>query len=1731
MNFIGVPKIKSVLDVKTPHPPKFVAWEMQDLRIKRRKYVKHFALRQLAHFNSYRKTLEADFVMQTGPSVPGNHQPAFPGCSFVAHAGDYTPVAPPNTSVEALEASSNFFRTWCESWAPGDMSTYWTRMDTGTQQQVDEQWNLQIHWWSRYFLGAKRVFMRSTGQLTDGLVPSREQFDYCLKLVEDMLVLVDYFTRATTRTERLKAVAVFAKLRTRKSLIASFSSNLIELFKEIFGTESEMEAQSGDFLATSRALLDKYDEIKSSPMYKKLYKFLMYAMTLSLFDDFGLTLDRCRFSALEQEAMKKKYHMGPDFVRTCLDTLLFVCERGQQCLKTGSMDPLFHSGKSYDEWYTKAGHLNRLSAFYNNLEPHGYTAFQYLAELRDCIETGEAIVRHAKQMKEFDARFLSKLLDDLKLTLTEIMTKKAAMQDRKAPFSILISGGTSINKSGLTKALFYHYGKLFNLPTTAEYKYTRNSIDSYWVNFNTSQWCVQLDDIAFMNPAIATQGDPSLMEMLQVINNVPFVPIQAALEDKGRTPLLSRFVIATTNTEHMNVQAYFSCPAAITRRMPWVVNVEPLPEFKRADGTFNTEKAETYTARMAEGEYPNFWNFVVKRVRVIPAKQGERDRAELVIACKFDNIYDFMSWFSKTALAYEGTQDSAMTCDMKMSKVHLCEECHLPILHCRCPPPETDSEDEHKIDLVAQTGPGSWDISYRVNVIQKTWESMKHKIVHKGEVWKEQQFSPLSLEQIRWYNFWMFLFALYFYIPFVARIIDFLFGKAWMYERLSPYVWRTQQFKVYFYCLGKRMQAKLSLSTVLGKLAACIAAGAVGYKLYASIKSFMAEIPEVAPIVPPKVDPRLQMTVEEFEDMQDSVSVDSEDSYIEEKDGVTIHHRYNPIIGAYKNSKDHVDVFNAQGANISTLNTNIGSTPTPVGDEKPNVWVKEHYETTTFDLSPTITSFFGVPEAKFDEIILRNCVAFTSIRSQGNNIGKETYPVKGLCLGGKVYLTNNHGLVEDEFFDLVVRSQLVDEGISANMVIRVTQSLITRYPEQDLATITLRGMPAKRDITSFFGKSTLRGNHRGYYLGRQTNGSVEKLPVENINLAMVPVNNLSQGAVVSLTVWLGVCKRITVEGDCGLALISRSASGPIILGIHGSGSPTNCGATFVTQEFAKAALITAQPYMIEPGTPMLSAQSATQILDDLHIRSPFRYIQQGHAMVYGSFTGHRANMKSRVAKSVLCDAMEKRDFKLEFTAPNCRGWAPKHIQLAPMLTPTTKFDPTILDRVTQNFIEDLEAGLTQEDYDSLIVYDDFTAINGAAGVAYVDKINRNTSAGFPWKKTKKHFLTPAEARNGLMDPVDVDDEIMERVIKMIENYENGKRNMVIFNASFKDEAITHKKREAKKVRVFAGAPLDATIVGRKYFMAFVRLMMTKRELFEAAPGTNATSPEWGEWRRYLTQHGLDRMVEGDFANYDKNMFAFIILKAFDVIRAILAKGKFTPKDMKVVNGIAEDTAFPLYDFFGDLVMFFGTNPSGHMLTVIINSLANSIYMRYSYAVLNPEKTAVDFKKNVSLVTYGDDNIMGVSPRCPWFNHTTISQTLGSVGVTYTMADKTAESIPYVHIDTCTFLKRMWRWDPDVKAYLAPLEEKSIIKSLMIGVASKSITPQAQAIATISSAQREYFFYGKDVFEEKTKLLRELIVECDLQAYEQDKTLLSWDQIYKDFWNIKDPVVVDPEVSD
>lgn len=827
----------------------------------------------------------------------------------------------------------------------------------------------------------------------------------------------------------------------------------------------------------------------------------------------------------------------------------------------------------------------------------------------------------------------------------------------------------------------------------------------------------------------------------------------------------------------------------------------------------------------------------------------------------------------------------------------------------------------------------------------------------------------------------------------------------------------------------------------------------------------------------------------------------------------------------YRKSK-----INIEGSELSTIGSDLKEDDKDTKRE--NAWYKNEFVLSECDLTRPITSSLS---GNFDDFVNRigeNCVTFKLKHETNANLIKY---VRMVCLKGNLYLTNAHNFVKTG--SNVYIGEFIHkppQSVCGNLELRIGENDIHRVMERDLAFVRIMNVPPKKDITKYFLPSEIDLICKGTLIKRDVNGTIHKNIIENIKLNRNASLNEEKIGKIKTNLWYGMAKQQTTVGDCGSLLIGQTEKGYCCLGIHiGSDKQSAlnvCSTTVCLSDIPdifKEATIEGADYH------MVSSESVKRDVSILHSKSVFRYLEKGCAEVYGSFTGFRNKSKSKVEETILAHTLDKYGYKIKYGKPVMNDYRPWRRGALDMVEPITKLDNNIYEKVANDFINRIHTRIPQERFDELCVVNCKIAINGKPGVSFVDKMNRNTSAGNPWKKSKRHLLLDLPPDDEYDFPVTMNEEVMNRVGEILDIYKKGKRVYPNFCAHLKDEATKFKKIINAQSRIFGGAPVDWTIIVRMYLITVVKLIQEEREIFESGPGLIVQSLEWEELYKYLTHFGEDTIIAGDYKAYDKKMSPIEILYAFKVLISCMKRSKnFKEEDEIIYWCIAHDTCMALYEFNGDLVMFYGSNPSGHPLTVIINGIVGSLRMRYAYEVLSKQNSVdtnvISFDDYVHLRTFGDDNLMNVSTAISWFNHTTIAKTLGEVDITYTMADKEAESVPYINIKEATFLKRSFRYDEDLKCHLAPIEHESIEKSLMTWVKSKSIPKEAQAIAIIATATREYFFYGRCIFEEKRKMFQDIVVECDLTNWVEESTFPTWDELVDQFWKSSKHVVLDIE---
>lgn len=774
--------------------------------------------------------------------------------------------------------------------------------------------------------------------------------------------------------------------------------------------------------------------------------------------------------------------------------------------------------------------------------------------------------------------------------------------------------------------------------------------------------------------------------------------------------------------------------------------------------------------------------------------------------------------------------------------------------------------------------------------------------------------------------------------------------------------------------------------------------------------------------------------------------------------------------------------------------------PKPKQFERPNVWYNENLDIETFAIPRRSRSYQGLTKEHVIKILSKN-VANIHFRYSAQKV-----QARGIALhiSDGLYLFNSHTIrqIRDgdvAYIDLTFSGT---QGVRSYINILITEKDIIRIPKHDFALVRIKSVPVRRDITDLIVRDIPQNIRCDSALISKRNGD----PFVFFGGAITKSYDTSYLKEL-LPNFSGSLYKVTYDseteiGDCGSPLVAFTPSGPTIVGIHVA------RARGMKDTFSVALTYDIlEPYLskklVDIGEPLLQSSSDKFDLGPLHPKSPFRYISDGSAEIFGSNRNFRPSPKSRVCSTPIQDFLKTKKYTVKYGAPIMTGWEPWLNNIEHMVKPLTDFRSDIIQKCVESYISIFNKFPKEQLREEIHVVPMKVAINGYPGISYIDSVNRSTSAGFPFYKSKRFFIEHEPPDDIYADPITFSQEILDRASKMESDYKEGRRCYPVFVAHLKDEAISYEKIMGKLTRLFTGAPIDWTLTCRKYSITLIRFIQNNKFAFETAVGTVAQSMEWTYLYKHITKYGENRIVAGDYSKFDKKMPATFILAAFDIlIHLAELSGNFDEEDITLLRCLAHDVAFPVVDVNGDLVMFYGSEPSGHPLTVIINSIVNSLYLRYAYYILNPERECITFRDNVSLITYGDDNIMSVNKMAPWFNHTAIVQAFATVGIKYTMADKLSESKPYIHISEATFLKRRWRFDEHIGAYMAPLEHDSIEKSLMVWVKSRSVSSNFQIQDVVASAVREYFYYGKDVFEKRSAILKEALDSLDIPENEK-----------------------------
>jgi hypothetical protein len=302
---------------------------------------------------------------------------------------------------------------------------------------------------------------------------------------------------------------------------------------------------------------------------------------------------------------------------------------------------------------------------------------------------------------------------------------------------------------------------------------------------------------------------------------------------------------------------------------------------------------------------------------------------------------------------------------------------------------------------------------------------------------------------------------------------------------------------------------------------------------------------------------------------------------------------------------------------------------------------------------------------------------------------------------------------------------------------------------------------------------------------------------------------------------------------------------------------------------------------------------------------------------------------------------------------------------------------------------------------------------------------------------------------------------------------------MISAATLKDEPISPAKNQAARVRVFYVTNFLYNLLGRKYMLTTLRVMMMHRDIFCGMVGLNLESLEWASLYHQLTK--FNKFLFGDFSKFDTSLWQRILTCASTFFyRMCSESGNYTPEELRVTKTLIDLFVCVHVSYDGDIIQLNGLGISGAWWTTWLNTIVNLIAHYYCFKQEYPLCGPQDFYSGVRLALYGDDSTGSVSEEFPDFNMVTISRNMARLGLNYTDGDKTGSVKPYITVDEVQFCSRSFRSDDGI--LFAPLKWESICKTVSLFVRSLSMSVEQQSIVCLQECLTHLVHYGEDKYE-------------------------------------------------
>lgn len=706
---------------------------------------------------------------------------------------------------------------------------------------------------------------------------------------------------------------------------------------------------------------------------------------------------------------------------------------------------------------------------------------------------------------------------------------------------------------------------------------------------------------------------------------------------------------------------------------------------------------------------------------------------------------------------------------------------------------------------------------------------------------------------------------------------------------------------------------------------------------------------------------------------------------------------------------------------------------------------------------------------------LRDIVASVCRKSMYKiTLGNDTL---GFCLfvKGRIMLCPEHYVY---FFKKHFSEDFIFTSMDSSIVYKFPPSKFLpaiKMGEKDLAIIRFpREMRCHQDITKFFQSDDS-------YVDKNERFKVALFtPPQSIQISecrKVGSIVLSNGDYQYMCSSCVVYNATTSKGDCGslIGIIDPANNQRKLLGIHVGGSTTSDKGFATTLSGKELSRWIEESF---PSDNFLEAQSGLLPCKPL----------AGQFITHGNFErGIRYSTVSKIVPSVFHNRVTEVKTAPAVLKRVFRGGIemdPFTISRAKYNGPEINIDDDLLLMARTSLYAFLINNSTN--YVKPEVYSFEQAVIGDRQMEYFDAIPRKTSCGYPWNVKIPPQYPGKTYFFGKEEEYDLSNERVKKLKTvcddMVEKAKKGIRTLIIFADYLKDERRPLRKIESVSTRAIFASPIDYLINSRRYFLAFARWIMRNRIFNGIAVGVNYYK-EWDLLAKYLVTFSK-KMCAGDYTGFDGSQVPKVLWAIYDIIEQWYKTGDdWSAEDERIRTTFWEEVVNSYHLSGKTLYEWIRSLPSGHPLTVIINSLYNMLCFRMSWGIHNNSVVSIlEFDNHVRIIVYGDDVLAAVRD-CDSFNQNTIPDLMLKIGMTWDHERKGTGEIlsDFRDITDVDFLKRGFLYNEERARWVCPLAMESILEPLSWSKAGSRYEEITRN--NVDMVFRELPLHGREVFDQ------------------------------------------------